>query len=197
MGKTYQLIDQKIRDWLLAQPMFFIATSPLSEHGHINLSPKGHDTLRVIDQNTVVFADCGGSGVETIAHLRENQRVVLMACAFTGPPKIIRLHGNGSVVLSSDREFTELAELWTGSKLGIRALIKIDVTRISDSCGYGVPLMEFQAQREASISSAEKKGPDKIRDYIAANNRTSIDGLPGLDEDEAQCYRGPEELPRS
>jgi len=194
MGKTYQLINDQIKAWLNAQPMFFIATSPLASDGHINLSPKGHDTLRIIDQTTIAFADYGGSGIETVAHLRENKRIVLMACAFSGPPKIIRLHGKGEVVLSSDEEFSVLESLWSGSPLGIRAIIKINVTRISDSCGYGVPLMELQGQRETSISFAQKKGSDTIRDYIEANNRISIDGLPGLSKEEAHDYRGPEEL---
>lgn len=194
MGKVYESIDKDIAGWLKAQPMFFIGTSPLAESGHINLSPKGLDTLRIVNEHTVAYADYGGSGIETVAHLRENQRIVLMACAFEGKPKIVRLHGKGSVILSSDTEFSDLLPLFEGNQTGIRAIIKIDVTRVSDSCGYGVPLMGFKQHRDISINFRKKAGNDVLRDYIKNNNQSSIDGLPGLTEEEAEAYRGPDEL---
>ena len=194
MGKVYESIDSNIKGWLQKQPMFFIATSPLSEDGHINLSPKGHDTLRFIDEHTVAYADYGGSGIETVAHVRENKRIVLMACAFEGKPKIIRLHGNGSVVTGIDDEFAELAKLFDGNLTGIRAIIKIDVTRVSDSCGFGVPLMEFKQHRDTSMKFRENAGNDKMREYFQEHNLLSIDGLPGLTAEEGQGYLGPDEL---
>jgi len=197
MGKVYQGIDQRIKDWLLAQPLFFVATSPLSGDGHINVSPKGLDTFRIIDPHTVAYADYGGSGIETVAHLRENQRIVLMACAFQGKPKIVRLHGKGYVIFAGDTEFDELLSHFKDSPVGVRALIKIAVTRVSDSCGYGVPLMAFQQQRDTSIKYMENAGDDALRDYFKTNNRQSIDGLPGLTEEQANAYRGVDELKKS
>ena len=194
MGKVYESIHGNIRQWLEDQPVFFIATSPLKGDGHINLSPKGHDTLRFIDEHTVAYADYGGSGIETVAHIRENGRIVLMACAFSGKPKIIRLHGAGQVITGDQAEFKELSALFAGNLTGIRSIIKINVTRVSDSCGYGVPLMEFQQHRDTSIRFRENAGNETLRDYFKDNNQTSIDGLPGLTEEEAMGYRGPDEL---
>ena len=191
MGKVYETIGPEIREWMSGQRMFFVATAPRSDGGMINLSPKGHDTLRVLDDRTIAFLDYGGSGVETIAHLRENGRIVIMMCAFEGPPKIFRFHGSGDVVTPRDPEFPELAGSFDRSELGIRAIVRVSVSRISDSCGYGVPLYEYQSQRRTSPNYIRSRGAERIRAYQEENNLESLDGLPGITVDEARAYAPP------
>ena len=193
MGKTYDAIGPEVREWMADQHMFFVATAPRSDAGMINLSPKGHDTLRVLDDHTLAFLDYGGSGIETIAHLRENGRIVIMMCAFTGPPKIFRFHGSGDVVTPQDPEFPSLAEEFDRSELGIRAIIRVNVSRISDSCGFGVPLYEYQEQRPTSPNYIRSHGAERIRAYQEENNLERLDGLPGITVDEAQAYAPPVE----
>ena len=159
--------------------MFFVATAPLDAAGHINLSPKGLDSFRVIDPRTVAYLDLTGSGIETVAHLRENGRIVLLFCAFEGPPKIIRLHGRGEVVEPGDPRFGSLAARFS-SFPSTRSVIVIALERISDSCGYGVPLYGYEGQRSQLIDWAERKGADGVVRYREDNNRRSIDGLQGL-----------------
>jgi len=193
MGKVYESIDAKVRRWIDKQQMYFVATSPLADDGHVNLSPKGHDTLRILGDRTLAFLDYGGSGVETIAHLRENGRIVIMMCAFTGPPKIFRFHGSGTVVMPNDRDFGALAAHFDRSDLGVRSIIRVDVTRISDSCGFGVPLHNYVGQRPTSPEYLRKHGAQHIRDYLEDVNPRSIDGLPGISADEAQSFEPPVE----
>ena len=188
MGKIYASIDQSVQAWMSQQQMFFVATAPLSERGHVNLSPKGHDTLRVVDEKTLAYADIGGSGVETIAHVRENGRVVIMMCAFTGPPKIFRFYGQGSVVTPNQDGFAELLAMFDVSELGIRAIIRIDVERIQDSCGYGVPNYDFKSDRRSSQNWLENKTIEDMHDYQLKKNLTSLDDLPGISEEEARAY---------
>ncbi|HEY1476915.1 MAG TPA: pyridoxamine 5'-phosphate oxidase family protein [Chthoniobacterales bacterium] len=145
MGKIYESIDEKLRNWLSAQKVFFVATAPLSREGHVNCSPKDCGSFRVIDEQTVVYLDLTGSGVETVAHVKENERIVLMFCAFAGAPKIVRLHGDGEVIEPDHAEFDQLRANFP-STVGIRSFIKVHLTRISDSCGYGVPLYEFRGR---------------------------------------------------
>jgi hypothetical protein len=159
--------------------MFFVATAPRDDAGHVNVSPKGLDTFRVLGPNRVAYLDLTGSGVETIAHLRENGRVTLMFCAFEGPPRIVRLYGRGSVLTSADPEFDKLANLFDGLP-GRRAIIEIDLERVADSCGYAVPLYEHQGSRERLLEWAVNKGPDGLATYWVEKNHASIDGLPGL-----------------
>jgi pyridoxamine 5'-phosphate oxidase-like protein len=179
MGKLYDEIDEALRGFLEAQRMFFVATAPLDAEGHINLSPKGLDSFRVIDRRTVAYLDLTGSGIETVAHLRENGRIVLLFCAFEGPPKIIRLHGRGEVVEPGDPRFGSLATRFS-SFPSTRSVIVIALERISDSCGYGVPLYGYEGQRSQLIDWAERKGADGVVRYREDNNRRSIDGLQGL-----------------
>ncbi len=188
MGKTYEKIDDKIRHWIERQHMFFVGTAPLAKDGRVNLSPKGHDSLRVLDEKTLVYLDYGGSGVETIAHVRENGRIVIMLCAFDGPPQIMRFHGRGEVVTPLDPHFAELASLFDLPGLGARAFIKIHLERISDSCGYGVPNYEFVGHRQSSQNWLRNKGQDGVRHYQVENNLQSLDGIDGISEDEAQAY---------
>jgi Pyridoxamine 5'-phosphate oxidase len=183
------VIDEHWAAWIAKQPMFFVATAPLSGDGRVNVSPKGPmGALRVLGPRQVCYLDVGGSGNETIAHLRENGRIVVMLCAFDGPPRIYRLHGTGEAVLEGDERFDELAEGLPsiGPPESSRAVIVVDADRISDSCGYGVPLMSVDGEREHYALSAAKRlrvgGPAALAERRATNNARSIDGLPALDD---------------
>jgi len=188
MGKVHTHIDDTVRAWVDRQHMFFVSTAPLSGEGMVNCSPKGGDYLRIVDDKTVVYLDFAGSGVETIAHLREpgNGRIVVMLCAFQGPPKIVRFHGKGDVVLPDDKDFTALAALFDNDLLGVRSIIRVHVERVSDSCGFGVPVYEFKQDRDGMRKWSEKKGADGVREYVATKNAASIDGIPGLSANEAE-----------
>ena len=189
MGKVFDGIDERWREWIDRQPLFFVATAPLAGDGHVNVSPKGPiGTLRVLDERTVAYLDIVGSGAETIAHLRENGRIVVMLCAFDGPPRILRLHGRGEVVLPGEPRYDALLEQAAFEDPAVeasrRAVIVIAVERIADSCGYGVPLLRYEGQRPHSAAWAEKKlrvgGEEAIAAYSAEKNAVSIDGLPAL-----------------
>lgn len=180
MGKTYDILDDGQKEWIGAQRMFFVATAPLSSDGRINCSPKGLDSFRILGDRQIGYVDLTGSGVETIAHLRENGRIVIMFCAFEGPPKIVRLHGRGRWVSIDSEEFPTLADAFPQLP-GIRGLIIVDIERISDSCGWGVPQFEYTGQRETLTKWALQKGETGLADYKSEANATSIDGLPGLD----------------
>jgi len=179
MSNVFATIPERLRAFIEAQRMFFVATAPSGRDGRLNLSPKGLDTLRVLDERSVAYLDFVGSGVETIAHLRENARIVLMFCAFAGPPNIVRLHGRGEAIEPSDARFAALAAKFPPAA-GTRAVILVQVERASDSCGYGVPLYEYQGERTQLGAWAAKKGPDGLAQYQQDKNGASIDGLPGL-----------------
>jgi Pyridoxamine 5'-phosphate oxidase len=178
MGKVYDSIDDSLRVFIAAQRVFFVATAP-SAKGHLNLSPKGLDTLRVINGQTVAYLDYVGSGAETIAHLRDNGRIVIMMCAFEGPPKIVRLHGRGEAIEPEDAGYATLSARFATGISG-RSIIRVHIERISDSCGYGVPLYQFHGERDQLGAWAERKGADGLLEYQRKNNRKSIDGLPAL-----------------
>ena len=181
MGKLHTEIDDKLAKMILAQHVFFVATAPLASEGNLNLSPKGFDSFRILGPRTVAYMDVIGSGVETIAHLKENGRIVLMFCAFDGPPNIVRLHGHGRVVEPHSAEFPARAAEFPKYE-STRSIIVVDVTRISDSCGFGVPLMKYEGVRDQHFSWAQKKGLEGLKEYKQLKNRHSIDGLPGLSE---------------
>jgi hypothetical protein len=189
VGRVYDGIDERQREWIGAQAMFFVGTAPLAGDGHVNVSPKGPiGSLRVLDEHTVAYLDVVGSGAETIAHLRENGRIVVMLCAFQGPPRILRLHGRGTVHRPGDPAFDALLERCRFGEPSVpearRAIVEVDVTRVADSCGYGVPLMEYAGEREHSRLWAEKRlrvhGPEAMRAYAAEKNTVSLDGLPAV-----------------
>ena len=180
MGKTHDVIDDALRRFVERQHVFFVATAPASLDGHVNCSPKGLDTLRVLGPRTVAYLDYTGSGAETIAHLRENGRIVIMLCAFEGPPNIVRFHGRGVVVTPDDASFAELLAHFGPQPLGVRSIIRVDVERISDSCGYGVPRLEFRDDRTQLRLWAERKGEEGLERYQREKNAVSIDGLLGL-----------------
>lgn len=179
MGSEYEQITPKLAAWIAQQRMFFVATAPLASDGCINCSPKGLDSFRILGPHTAAYLDLTGSGIETVAHLRENGRIVLMFCAFEGPPKIVRLHGRGTVLLPTDPTFNDVRSQFT-DLAGARSLIHVDVTRISDSCGYGVPLLEFVENRDQLPKWVAAKGEAGLDAYRQTKNATSIDGLPGF-----------------
>ena len=191
MGQTFSAIDGKIRKWIEGQHVYFVATAPLAEDGFINLSPKGFDSLRILDEHTLAYLDVGGSGIETMAHLKENGRIVIMMCAFAGPPKIYRFHGTGEVVTANDPEFAKLVAKFDRTALGVRAIVRVAVERISDSCGYGVPLTDYTGERKSMDNFLRGKSTDDMREYFKEKNSTSIDGLPGITEAEADAYELP------
>jgi hypothetical protein len=179
MGALFDSIDDDLAAWIHAQPVWFVATAPLDGEGHVNMSPRGHDSFSVLGGDRVGWVDYTGSGVETIAHLRENGRVCVMFMSFGDEPRIVRLHGTGSVHLPGSAEFDEVVALHP-SNPSTRAVMTVQVARISDSCGWGVPVMEFAGERDLIRASAEKAGPEGMANYRAAKNARSIDGLPGL-----------------
>ena len=190
MAKVFERIDEHLREWIGRQRLYFVGTAPLAADGHVNVSPKGPiDTLRVLDDHTVAYLDMVGSGAETVAHLRENRRIVVMLCAFEGPPRIVRLHGSGEVVPADDERFGQLFERCDFANPSVdearRSIVVVAVDRVADSCGYGVPLMSYEGEREHSRLWAEKKlrtgGDGAIEEYVAEKNAASIDGLPALD----------------
>ena len=182
MGKVFEEIDDKLRAWIERQRVYFVGTAPSGPDGSVNVSPKGPiSTLRVLDGRTVAYLDMVGSGAETIAHLRDNGRIVVMLCDFEGPPRIVRLHGRGTVLPAGAVEFP------AGDALPEqhRTVIRVDVDRIADSCGYGVPLMNYEGERPHHDAWAQKKlrvgGPDAMADYQREKNATSLDGLPAVE----------------
>ncbi len=179
MADRFAELSPDLAQWWREQPVFFVATAPAGDGGHVNLSPKGYDTLRVLGPQRVAYLDLTGSGVETIAHLRENGRITLMACAFAGNPRISRIYGRGTVHEIGTPGFDALAPEFP-TLPGQRSIIEVDVERVTTSCGYAVPLMHLVDDRDRLIAWAEKKGDDGIVDYWASKNRASIDGLPGL-----------------
>jgi hypothetical protein len=183
MAATFPAIDDRLAQFVASQPVFFVATAPLAGDGHVNCSPKGNrGEFAVVGPRMVAWLDQTGSGSETIAHLRENGRIVVMFCAFEGPPRIVRFHGTGRVVGRDDPEFAVLAGHFPGADgVGVRSIIVVDVDRVSDSCGYGVPLMKFSAHRPTMDKWATRKGEHGIREYWEQENRESIDGLPALE----------------
>jgi len=181
MGKTYSEIDDSARQFIEAQPVFFVGSAPLDPGGHVNVSPKGLDTLRILGPRTLAYLDLTGSGIETVSHLKENGRIVVMFCAFQGPPKILRIHGRGRVIPPGQSEFASLASQFPDHG-GRRSVILVEVLRVSDSCGFGVPLLKYEGQRNQLPAWAGTLGPEKLASYRREKNRESIDGMPGLDK---------------
>jgi predicted pyridoxine 5'-phosphate oxidase superfamily flavin-nucleotide-binding protein len=170
MAKVFDEIDDKLRAWIGRQPLFFVATAPTGADGHVNVSPKGPiGSLRILGPLTVEYDDHVGSGAETAAHLRENGRICLMFCAFDGPPRIVRLHGRG-VLLPVDQPRTS----------GTRGVIRVAIDRVSDACGYGVPLMQHVAERPQRDAWLARHDETSLRAYMTRKNSSSIDGLPAF-----------------
>lgn len=177
MGKVHETINDKLKAFVAEQKMFFVATAPLTADGLVNLSPKGLDSFRILDEKTVAYLDLTGSGAETIAHIRENQRITIMFCAFTGRPNILRFYGKGKVLEKGSPAFEQLYPQFLPN-IGARAIIVIDVERIADSCGYAVPKYEYIEDRDVLDKSSERKGQAALKQYRAEKNAVSLDGLP-------------------
>jgi hypothetical protein len=189
MAKLFAEISEPLRAFIEAQPMFFVGTAPSGDDGHVNLSPKGGANLfRVTGPLGFAYVDLMGSGIETIAHLRENGRIVLMFCAFAGPPKILRLHGRGVPIQQNDEGFEAALgefDVTDEQRRAVRSVIHVEVTRVADSCGFVVPRMAYEDERDQLYRYADNRlrneGADAVRAYVSANNANSIDGLVGLD----------------
>jgi hypothetical protein len=186
MGKTYDSIDGRLRSFIEAQPLFFTATAPLSGDGTVNLSPKGlSGSLAVLDEQTVAYLDFAGSNAETVAHLRENGRITLMWCAFQGPPNIVRVHGRGEAVFRDDPRFPELLTHFPDidpGQHGLRAIIVVTADLVRDSCGFAVPLMTYDTDRDLHGKRFAREDDASLSEYFAKKDHvtTSLDGLPGL-----------------
>lgn len=183
MGQVFAEIDGRLRAWIDSQPVFFVGTAPSGADGSINVSPKGMaGTFAVLGPTRVGYLDYTGSGAETIAHLRDNGRIIVMFCAFDGPPRIVRLHGRGRAVLADDPEFDALREHFGKSRTsGQRSIVVVELTRISDSCGWSVPLLDYRADRDILDRAQERRPDEHFREYWAEKNAVSIDGLPALE----------------
>lgn len=182
MAKEFSSIDRSLRDFIGEQAVFFVATAP-SEGGRINLSPKGYrDTFAVLDEHTVAYLDLFGSGVETIAHLRDNGRITIMFCSFTRDSRILRLFGTGRVIRPDDSEFAYPMRHFGDQHAGVRAIIVVDVERIADACGFAVPYYDLVDERPV-LDAAHRKATDRQYGRLVDRNRRSIDGLPALDAD--------------
>ncbi|MCU1593133.1 MAG: pyridoxamine 5-phosphate oxidase [Frankiales bacterium] len=179
MGRVFDTIDDELSSWIAAQPLFFVATAPLAGDGLVNVSPRGLDCLSVLGPRQVGWIDSTGSGVETIAHLRENGRITVMWCAFSDAPRVVRVHGRGRVCMPGSKEYDELLALHP-KQPSPRAAVVVDAVRISDSCGFGVPLMELVGERTQMFRWAQSKGPAGVASYRESRNAVSLDGLPGL-----------------
>jgi hypothetical protein len=177
MGREYDAISPELAEWIRRQHLFFVATAPLAADGHVNVSPKGLDTLRVLDEHTVAYLDLTGSGIETVAHLRENGRITLMWCAFEGPPRIVRVSGQGEVTALDDPRAIAAG---FPTVRGARGVVIVHAERIADSCGYAVPRYRFEGQRSRLLEWVDHKSDDELAEYRAESNAFSIDGLPGI-----------------
>ena len=179
MGKSDDGITPELSYWIERQHIFFVATAPLAHDGLINCSPKGMDTFRILGPREVAYLDLTGSGIETVANARENRRIVFMFCAFEGPPKIVRLHGMGEVHVPGSAQFDSLSSQFP-AYVGGRAIIHARITRVSDSCGYGVPQYRYGGDRQTLVRWSESKGPDGLAQYRQTKNARSLNGLSGL-----------------
>ncbi len=186
MGKVHERIDGRLREFIESQPIFFTATAPLAANGTVNLSPKGmRGSLAVLDESTVAYLDFAGSNAETIAHLRENGRITLMWCAFDGPPNIVRVHGRGEPVFREDPRWPILVghfpEIDAGEH-GLRAIIVVHAELIRDTCGYAVPFMTYEGDRDLHAKRFRREDDVSLSAYFQGKEHvaTSLDGLPGL-----------------
>lgn len=180
MGRSYESITDQMASFVERQHMFFVATAPSGDGGHVNLSPKGLDSFRVLGPNRVAYLDLTGSGAETIAHVRQNGRITFMFCAFEGKPDIVRFYGEAQVHRPQDATFGDLRPLF-GEHEAVRSIITADIDRTSSSCGFAVPLMTHAGDRHTLTKYFENKSDDDVEAYWIEKNQTSIDGLPAVE----------------
>ncbi|HID36974.1 MAG TPA: pyridoxamine 5'-phosphate oxidase family protein [Ghiorsea sp.] len=179
MGNTFTKLDDKSIAFIKAQKMFFVATAPVGSDGHVNVSPKGYDCFKIIDANTVAYLDLGGSGIETLAHLKQNGRITIMFCAYEGKANILRLYGKGSAVSFDEPGFEDALALFPNFSRA-RSIITIKINRVADSCGFGVPFYDFVGERDQLMRSAHHRSESEWKEYRYMRNPKSIDGLEGL-----------------
>lgn len=179
MAKVFETISADLEAWICAQHMFFVASAPLSGDGLVNCSPKGMDSFRVLAPRQVAYLDLTGSGIETVAHVRENRRIVFLFCAFGGLPRIVRLHGRAEVITPDSSAWNDLRGRFPAHP-GARAILRAELSRISDSCGWGVPRYEFIEERDTLLRSCAAKGEAELSRYHLEKNSRSLDGLEGL-----------------
>ncbi len=177
MAKVHPEITTELADWIAQQPMYFVASAPLSDSGHVNVSPRGVHSLRILDPKQVLLIDLTGSGNETAAHVTENSRLTIMFCAFVGKPKIVRLYGTAEAILPGHAQWPDLRAKFPDSIPAVRQLFRLDVTRVQTSCGFGVPLLDFVAQRDILIDWSQKRDEQELIEYRKNNNSVSIDGF--------------------
>jgi hypothetical protein len=182
MGRVLDSITPEIAQFLAAQPVLFVATAPLADDGHVNCSPKGLDTFRVLGPNQVAYLDLTGSGAETIAHVRENGRLTLMFCAFEGKPNIVRLYGRARAIPWDHPDAAAFHARFPSFE-GARSVVDVTVHRVATSCGYGVPVLRYEAERSQLLEWAGRKDADGLREYRREHNTASIDALPALGDD--------------
>jgi Pyridoxamine 5'-phosphate oxidase len=182
VGKVYERIEPRLRAFVLSQPLFFVATAPSGPDGHVNLSPKGmQGCFAVLSEDRVAYLDFTGSGAETSAHLRDNGRITIMFCAFTGPPKIVRFHGQGRYIRPDEPDFAPVRRHFeSAEEHGVRGIIEVAVTRVSDSCGYSVPYLEYVGERGLLTEWASHRTDEELVAYREKKNLYSIDGMPAL-----------------
>ena len=174
MGKKLDNITPDLKKFIENQKIFFVGTA--ASEGRVNVSPKGTDSFRVIDENKIVWLNLTGSGNETAAHLIKNSRITIMFCAFEGKPMILRLYGEATIYHKRDRKFHEYLKLFT-ENVGSRQIIEMDIDLVQTSCGFAVPFMEFKEERTTLNSWAEKQGKDRLEEYWENKNIKSIDGF--------------------
>ncbi len=177
MGKLTTAISDNDKAFIEKQHLFFVSTAPLNGNGHINLSPKGLDSFRILSPNRVAYLDIVGSGNETSAHILENGRITFMFCSFDGPPNILRLYGKGFSVLPGDEQWNELSEKFILLP-ATRQIMVADVFHVQNSCGFGIPYYSYVGERDHAGKWADKKGADGLKEYKKEKNMVSIDGLP-------------------
>jgi len=178
MAKVHPNITEQLADWIKQQAMFFIASAPLEQESHVNLSPRGLDSFQVLNENEVIILDLTGSGNETAAHLAQNERLTVMFCAFEGAPQILRLFGKGQVIRPGDDKWNEYRQHFADELPGVRQIFHQQVARVQTSCGFGVPLMQLEGQRDLLPRWASNRGEDGLQKYQQDKNAISIDGLP-------------------
>lgn len=174
MGKKLDSITTELKAFIEAQKIFFVGTA--AADGRVNVSPKGTDSFRVINENKIVWLNLTGSGNETAAHLLKNSRMTIMFCAFEGKPLILRLYGHANIYHKRDAGFHQYAQLFP-QNVGARQIIEMEVDLVQTSCGFAVPFMDFKEERTALNAWAEKQGEDNIKAYWKEKNTTSIDGF--------------------
>ena len=179
MATVYEELDDKLTGFIKRQRLFFVATAPLSAEGSVNVSPKGYDSLVILDPKTIAYVDLGGSGIETHAHVRENGRITLMFCAFEGAPSILRIYGEGETVTFGEPGFSEKMALFPSFQRA-RSVVTLRIRRIADSCGWGVPLFEYKSERDQLRRWVDHRPYDEWAERRYGSNARSIDGLPGL-----------------